>query len=228
MIKALAIDDEPLALSVIETFCSQLDYIDLQKTFTKPNEALKHLKKYPVDLLFLDIHMPSLTGIDFYKNIEQNTLVVFCTAHGQYAVEGFNLNALDYLLKPFTFDRFKQAAEKARDYFSQLSNQKSIEHIFVRADYSLQKITLGDIVYIEALDDYLKIYLHQQKTIVARMTMKAMLEKLPTGDFIRVHRSFIVPVKRVESIRNKTLQILDKKIPVGNSYEEEVLKYFRF
>lgn len=228
MIKALAIDDEPLALSVIETFCSQLEYIDLQKTFTRPNEALKHLKKYPVDLLFLDIHMPSLTGIDFYKNIEQNTLVVFCTAHGQYAVEGFNLNALDYLLKPFTFDRFKQAAEKARDYFSQLSSQKNIEHIFIRADYSLQKITLADIVYIEALDDYLKIYLHQQKTIVARMTMKAMLEKLPGGDFIRVHRSFIVPVKRVESIRNKTLQILDRKIPVGNSYEEEVLKFFRF
>ncbi len=228
MIKALAIDDEPLALSVIEAFCSQVDYIDLQKTFTKPNEALKHLKKYPVDLLFLDIHMPSLTGIDFYKNIEQNTMVIFCTAHGQYAVEGFNLNALDYLLKPFTFERFKQATEKARDYFSQIGTQKSIEHIFVRADYSLQKITLDDILYIEALDDYLKIYLHQQKTIVARMTMKTMLEKLPVGDFVRVHRSFIVPVKRVESVRNKTLQILDKKIPVGNSYEEEVFKHFKF
>jgi DNA-binding LytR/AlgR family response regulator len=228
MIKALAIDDEPLALSVIEAFCSQLDYIDLQKTFTKPNEALKHLKKYPVDLLFLDIHMPALTGIDFYKNIEQNTLVIFCTAHGQYAVEGFNLNALDYLLKPFTLDRFKQATEKARDYFSQLGSQKSIEHLFVRADYSLQKISIHDILYIEALDDYLKIYLYQQKTIVARMTMKSMLEKLPAADFMRVHRSFIVPVKRVESLRNKALQVADKKIPVGNSYEEEVLKHFKF
>jgi len=157
MIKPLAIDDEPLALSVIETFCSQLDYIDLQKTFTKPNEALKYLEKYPVDLLFLDIHMPSLTGIDFCKHIEQNTLVIFCTAHGQYAVEGFNLNALDYLLKPFTFDRFKKATEKAKDYFSQLSNQKTIEHIFVRADYSLQKITLEEILLFEALYDYLKI-----------------------------------------------------------------------
>lgn len=228
MIKALAIDDEPLALSVIETFCSQLDYIDLQKTFTKPNEALKHLSKFPVDLLFLDIHMPSLTGIDFYKNIGQNTLVIFCTAHGQYAVEGFNLNALDYLLKPFTFDRFKQATEKAKDYLSQFSNQKNIEHIFVRADYSLQKVILDDIVYIEALDDYLKIYLFQQKTIVARMTMKAMAEKLPATDFMRVHRSFIVPVKKVESLRNKNLQIGDKKIPVGNSYESDVLKYFNY
>lgn len=227
MIRALAIDDEPLALSVIESFCSQLDYIDLQKTFTKPNEALKHLKKFPVDLLFLDIHMPSLTGIDFYKQIEQNTLVIFCTAHSQYAVEGFNLNALDYLLKPFTFDRFKQATEKARDYFSQNDTQKN-KFIFIRADYSLQKINLDDILYIEALDDYLKIYLHQQKTIVARMTMKSIVEKLPSTDFVRVHRSFIVPVKRVESIRNKTLQILDKKIPLGNSYEEEVQKYFKF
>ncbi|MES2515399.1 MAG: LytTR family DNA-binding domain-containing protein [Bacteroidota bacterium] len=228
MIKALAIDDEPLALSVIETFCSQVDYIDLQKTFTKPNEALKHLNKYPVDLLFLDIHMPSLTGIDFYKNIEQNTMVIFCTAHGQYAVEGFNLNALDYLLKPFTFERFQQATEKARDYFSQLSSQKTVEHIFVRADYSLQKITLDDILYIEALDDYLKIYLHQQKTIVARMTMKTMLEKLPATDFIRVHRSFIIPIKKVESLRNKSFQISDRKIPVGNSYEVEVLKHFNY
>ena len=228
MIKALAIDDEPLALNVIEAFCAQLDYIDLQKTFTKPNEALKHINKYPVDLLFLDIHMPSLTGIDFYKYINQNTLVVFCTAHAQYAVEGFNLNALDYLLKPFTFERFKQAAEKARDYFSQSNNQKNVEHIFVRADYSLQKITLNDIICIEALDDYLKIYLHNQKTVVARITMKAMVEKLPVDSFVRVHRSFIVPIKKVESIRNKTLQIGDKKIPIGNSYETEVHKHFNF
>lgn len=227
MIRALAIDDEPLALSIIESFCSQLDYIDLQKTFTKPNEALKHLKKFPVDLLFLDIHMPSLTGIDFYKQIEQNTLVVFCTAHSQYAVEGFNLNALDYLLKPFTFERFKQAAEKAKDYFAQNDSQKA-NHIFIRADYSLQKINLDDILYIEALDDYLKIYLHQQKTIVARMTMKSMLEKLPSSDFMRVHRSFIVPIKKVNTIRNKTIYLLDKSIPIGNSYDEEVQKIFKF
>lgn len=227
MIKALAIDDEPLALSVIESFCSQLDYIDLQKTFTKPNEALKHLKKFPVDLLFLDIHMPSLTGIDFYKQIEQNTMVIFCTAHSQYAIEGFNLNALDYLLKPFTFERFQQATEKAKDYFSQRDNQKT-PHLFIRADYSLQKVNLEDILYIEALDDYLKIYLHQQKTIVARMTMKSLLEKLPQSDFIRVHRSFIVPIKKVESIRNKTIYLLDKSIPIGNSYDEQVQKTFRF
>ena len=132
---------------------------------------------------------------------------------------------MDYLLKPFTFDRFKQATDKARDYVTLSVNQKN-QHIFIRADYRLQKIILDDITHIEALDDYLKIYIHQQKTIVARMTMKTMLEKLPSSDFIRVHRSFIVPIKKVESLRNKMLQIGDKKIPIGNSYEEQVLKYF--
>lgn len=226
MIKAIAIDDEPLALSVIETFCAELDYIDLQKTFTQPNEALKYLKKFPVDLLFLDIHMPALTGIDFYKSIEQKTMVIFCTAHGQYAVEGFNLNALDYLLKPFDFDRFKVATEKARDYSNLQSNPKEIEHIFIRADYSLQKIMLQDIMYIEALDDYLKIHLHNQKNIVARMTMKAMIEKLPSNQFIRVHRSFIIAINKVSSIKNKIITINNCRIPVGNSYESETLKHF--
>lgn len=226
MIRAIAIDDEPIALKVIENFCNEIETITLEKTFGNAEEGLKYLKKFPTDIIFLDIEMPNLNGIDLYKQIKQNTLVIFITSRPDYAVEGFNLNALDYLLKPFTFERFKQATDKARDYFVSNTNQKT-EHIFVRADYSLQKIMLNDILHIEALDDYLKIYLNQQKTIVARMTMKAMLEKLPKTEFVRVHRSFIVPIKKVESLRNKTLQLGDKKIPVGNSYEEEVMKYFK-
>lgn len=225
MIKAIAIDDEPIALKVIENFCHEIEHITLEKIFGNAEEGLKYLKKFPTDIIFLDIEMPNLNGIDLYKQIKQNTLVIFITSRPDYAVEGFNLNALDYLLKPFTFERFKQATDKARDYFASNNNQKT-QHIFVRADYSLQKIMLDDITCIEALDDYLKIYINQQKTIVARMTMKAMLEKLPKTDFLRVHRSFIVPIKKVESLRNKTLQLGDKKIPVGNSYEEEVLKHF--
>ncbi len=217
MIKAIAIDDEPIALKVIENFCHEIETITLEKTFGNAEEGLKYLKKFPTDVIFLDIEMPNLNGIDLYKQIKQNTLVIFITSRPDYAVEGFNLNALDYLLKPFTFERFKQATDKARDYFASNNNQKT-QHIFVRADYSLQKIMLDDITCIEALDDYLKIYVNQQKTIVARMTMKAMLEKLPKTEFLRVHRSFIVPIKKVESLRNKTLQLGDKKIPVGNSY----------
>ncbi len=226
MIKAIAIDDEPIALKVIENFCQEIETIRIEKTFTNAEDGLKYLKKFPADLIFLDIDMPNLNGIELYKQVKQNTVVIFITSRADYAVEGFNLNALDYLLKPFTFERFKQATDKARDYFAVSNSQKAIQHIFVRADYSLQKITLDDILYIEALDDYLKIFLHQQKTIVARMTMKSMLEKLPANDFIRVHRSFIIPVKKVESLRNKTFQIGEKKIPVGNSYEEEVNKHF--
>lgn len=225
MIKAIAIDDEPIALRVIENFCKEIDFINLEKTFSSAEEGLKYLKRFPADIIFLDIDMPNINGIDLYKQIKQNTLVIFITSRADYAVEGFNLNALDFLLKPFTFERFKQATDKANDYFTIKGNPKA-QHIFVRADYSLQKISLEDITCIEALDDYLKIYLHQQKTIVARMTMKAMLEKLPNNDFLRVHRSFIVPIKKVESLRNKIIQIGDKKIPIGNSYEGEVLKHF--
>lgn len=225
MINAIAIDDEPLALSIIENFCKKLPYINLHKTFTQPNEGLKYLENFPIDVLFLDIHMPALNGIDLYKKIDQNTLVIFCSAHSQYAVEGFDLNALDYLLKPFTFDRFKQAAEKAQDYLAAKDNKKS-EFLFIRADYKLQKIRISDILYIEALDDYLKIYLDSQKTLVARMTMKVMTEKLPTDEFVRVHRSFIVPVKKVNTLNNKTIIISDKIIPIGANYEADLLKIF--
>ena len=228
MIKAIAIDDEPLGLKVIEHFCGQTDFIQLEKTFTKPTEALKHIRKFPVDLLFLDIQMPSLTGIDLYKAVQQDCMVIFTTAHSQYAVESYNLNAIDYLLKPYTFERFQQAVNKAKEYYHYVhqNQQTRPQHFFIRADYSLLKINLADVLFIESLDDYIKIHQVNQKPVVARMTMKAMLEKLPATDFIRVHRSFIVPIKRVESLRNKTLQVADKKIPVGNSYETEVLRYF--
>jgi DNA-binding LytR/AlgR family response regulator len=180
MITAIAIDDEPPALKVIETLCAAFDFITLQKTFTRTDEALKHLRKYPVDLLFLDIQMPSLSGIDLYKSIEQQTMVIFTTAFSEYAVEGFNLNAVDYLLKPFTPERFAQAVNKAAEYirYTRQHNTPESEYLFIRADYNLYKITITDIDYIEGLDDYIRIHLQQQKPVVARMTMKHILEKL--------------------------------------------------
>jgi DNA-binding LytR/AlgR family response regulator len=226
MITAIAIDDEPPALKVVEEFCKEAGFIDLQKTFTRPSEALKHLRKFPVDLLFLDINMPSISGIELYKQIPQETMAIFTTAHSEYAVEGFNLNAIDYLLKPFTYARFLQAANKANDFY-QFSRQKSSaapQFIFIRADYSLVKIALADIRYIEGLDDYIKIHLPGQPPVVTRMTMKAILEKLPAGEFIRVHRSFIVPVAGIDNVRNKTIHLGEVKIPVGASYEEVIGK----
>jgi DNA-binding LytR/AlgR family response regulator len=229
MIKAIAIDDEPPALSVIESFCKKVDFIQLEKTFNRPSEGLKHLEKFPVDLLFLDINMPSMTGIDFYKSVKQNTMVIFTTAYSEFAVEGFNLQAVDYLLKPFTFDRFQQAVNKANEYFT-LTHQKETgeqQFIYIRADYSLIKINSADILFIEGLDDYLKIHLQNQKPVVARLTMKAMLEKIPAKKFIRVHRSFIIPLQRIESVRNKMITIGGEEIPIGASYEKSFFESFK-
>ncbi|HKC67088.1 MAG TPA: LytTR family DNA-binding domain-containing protein [Bacteroidia bacterium] len=227
MIKAIAIDDEPLALKVIEAFCEKVDFITLEKTFNKPGEALKYTDNFPVDLLFLDINMPSINGIDFYKQLKQNTMVIFTTAYSEYAVEGFNLNAVDYILKPFTFDRFLSAVNKANDFFNyQTQKENSSQFLFVRADYSLVKINIAHITYIEGLDDYLKIHIQNQKTVVTRITMKAILEKLPKH-FIRVHRSFIVPLPLVESVRNKTISIAGIDIPIGASYEENFFTHFK-
>lgn len=225
MIKAIAVDDEPLALKVIESFCERVDYIQLEKTFTKTSEAHKHLRKQPVDLIFLDIQMPTQNGMEFYAEIKQNVMVIFTTAFSQYAVEGFNVNATDYLLKPFSFDRFLQAAEKVKGLY-ETKNQTATpesQYLFIRADYSLNKILISDILFIEGLDDYLKIHIQNQKTIVARMTMKTILEKLPTSEFMRVHRSFIVPVSKIEKVRNKMIYIKDEEIPVSASYEAAFL-----
>jgi two-component SAPR family response regulator len=142
MITAIALDDEPLALVIVKQFCSRIDFIDLKKTFTETEEALAYLKENPVDLLFLDIKMPAISGIDFYKMAGQDTMVIFTTAHSEYAIEGFNLNAIDYLLKPFDFNRFKHAVTKAQDFYN-YSMDKTDEpkpFLFIRADYSMVKI----------------------------------------------------------------------------------------
>ena len=201
MIHAIAIDDEPLALTVIESLCNKSSNISLQKTFTQPNEALKHLRKYPTDLIFCDIQMPSITGINLVKQLQQNTMVIFTTAFSEYAAISYDLNAIDYLLKPINQKRFTQAISKAQDYFDYI-NKKDLKNtdIYIRADFSLVKIPLADIIYIESLADYLQIYIKGRKPVTARMSMKDMMEKLPSADFIRIHRSFILPFNKMEMI----------------------------
>jgi DNA-binding LytR/AlgR family response regulator len=230
MIKAIAIDDEIPALKIIENFCERTGLIALEKTFLKPNEAMKHLRKFPTDLLFLDINMPSISGIELYKSIEQHTMVIFTTAYSEFAVEGFNLNAIDYLLKPYTYERFLQAVNKANDIYSTpiMLEKNQENYLFVRADYSLVKIAINDILFIEGLDDYLKIHIAKKiKPIVARMTMKGIMEKLPTTQFIRVHRSFIIPFSKVENVRRKVIFIEGKEIPIGSSYEADFFAIFK-
>jgi DNA-binding LytR/AlgR family response regulator len=225
MLKAVAIDDEPLALGLIENFCERSGDLNLVKTFTRPLEGLKYVNNFPVDILFLDIQMPSLTGIQLMAELKQEVKVIFTTAYDHFALEGFNLNAVDYLLKPFSYERFVQAIEKAKKV-GQKQDANSSPYITVRADYSLIKIELSKIRYIEGLDDYIKIHLNDSKTVVARSTMKSILEILPDEQFVRVHRSYIIPKNNITAIKNKTLYLGEVPIPIGNSYVEKVAEIF--
>lgn len=223
MIRAIAIDDEPLALSIIQAFCQNINTICLLQTFTSTSEAKRYLQNNPVDLLFLDIQMPGKSGIDFLATVQQKKMVIFTTAFSEYAVDGFNLNAIDYLLKPFTEKRFLQALDKAINYQKYLINASAInqqpEYLLVKADYSLHKLPVDDIVYIEGLDDYIRIVTYSQKPIVARLTLKSVMERLPDAKFERVHRSYIVALKAIRHVRNKIIFLSQKEIAIGGNYE---------
>lgn len=229
MMNCVALDDEPLGLEVIQTFCEKFDFLQLQKSFTNPAEAGRYLRNFPVDLIFLDIQMPDVDGISFLKSLPHQPLVIFTTAYSDYAVEGFNLNAIDYLLKPFSFERFSQAVNKALDYYNGIVKKDggAQNHLFVRAEYSLVKIPLDEISCIEGFDDYVKIHLMHKKTILTRMNLKAIAEKLPTTAFVRVHRSFIVPLAKIIRVRNKVIHLAnDLEIPIGANYEQEFNQLF--
>ena len=229
MITAIAIDDEPLALAVIKTFCQKVDFINLKGSFTETGAALKYLHDSPVDLLFLDINMPAISGIDFYKQISKNTMAIFTTAHSEFAVECFDLSAVDYILKPFEFARFQKAVDKAKEFqafFAHKDNTAS-QYLFVKADYSLVKVAFSDILYIEGLDNYIKIHFENGKSLLVRMSMKGVSEKLPANEFVRVHRSFIIKLHKVKSVRNKTIFLDKVEIPIGTNYVEDVLKLFK-
>lgn len=228
MINAIAIDDEPLALTVIKSLCDKVEDVNLQKTFTQPSEALRYLRNYPVDLIFCDIQMPAMTGINLVKSIQQKTMVIFTTAFSEYAAVSYELNAIDYLLKPISLKRFTQAVTKAQEYLDYINRkgQSAERSIYVRSDFSLVKIPLDDILYIEGLADYLKIHIKDRKTIVARMSMKDMMEKLNDEEFIRVHRSFILPFGKIEAVRGTTVYIGDKEFPIGRTYAEEFFRRY--
>ncbi len=214
MIKAIAIDDEPPALKVIEKFCLNYGKIDLIKTFNKPNEAIEYLSTEDVDFIFLDINMPSISGIELYKNLKVSRHVIFTTAYSDFAVDGFNLNAVDYLLKPFTYERFCKAIQKVEKEIQYKSTAENT-HLSIRADYALHKIPFNKILYFEGYDDYVKIHIEGQKTLVARVTMKNILEKLDEKKFSRVHRSFIVALDKIQKVKSKSLFINDVEIPVS-------------
>lgn len=229
MIKAIALDDEPLALDVITSLAREVSYVDLKRTFTDTANAIRYLKQFPVDLLFLDIQMPDMDGIELCKSINQDIMVIFTTAHSEYAVQGFELNAIDYLLKPIHQKRFQHACLRAFDYHDFKNRELKSEHsfIYVRSEYSLVKIALSDILFFETVGDYIKIIRQNDKPILTLMSMKKLVKMLPENKFIRIHRSFTVPLEKIESVRAKTIHIGEFKLPIGITYEKSFFKSYQ-
>jgi DNA-binding LytR/AlgR family response regulator len=223
MISCIAIDDEPLALEIIESYCKRHPALRLLKTFTDTSEASRFLRKFPVDLLFLDIQMPDQNGIEFYRENGEGKMVIFTTAYSEYAVEGFNVSAVDYLLKPVEHSRFIHAVDKAVEYFNYThsSGNQDLRFLFVRSEYSLVKIPFSQIEYIETLDDYLKIHQAGKKPTLTKMNLKNIMSRLDPREFIRVHRSYIVPLSKIVSVRNKIIRLAETEIPIGAKFEEE-------
>ncbi len=225
MIRCIAIDDEPLALQLLKEYIGKVSFLQLAGAYTDALEARETIETEKIDLLFLDIQMPDISGLQFYGSLAYKPMVVFTTAFSQYAVEGFNVNAIDYLLKPFEYDRFLKSVYKAREYNDFIKAQEiQLTSIFVKSDYQLVKINLKDVLYVEGLDDYIRIYLSGNKSILTLMSLKAISEKLPAQEFIRIHRSYIVPLGKIEKVGAKRIEIAGKEIPVGVSYADEFFK----
>jgi DNA-binding LytR/AlgR family response regulator len=225
MMRCIIIDDEPLAGKLVREYISRVSFLELAGTFTDAIEAKKLLEKEKIDLLFLDIQMPDINGLQFYDSLKDKPMVIFTTAFSEYAVEGFNVNAIDYLLKPFEYDRFLKSVYKAKEYAEFMRSQEvQMTSIFVKSDYQLVKINLKDVLLIEGLDDYIRIHLPNNKTILTLMSLKAIAEKLPPQEFARIHRSYIVPLSKIEKVSSKKIEIAGKEIPVGISYADEFFK----
>jgi DNA-binding LytR/AlgR family response regulator len=221
-LKCIAVDDEPLALALIKNYIDATECLLLANVFEDAIAASEYLNRVEIDLLFLDINMPDITGIELFASLTIKPMVIFTTAYKNFAFEGFELNAIDYLLKPIEYTRFKKAVNKALQFYNyrhQKITEPAGESIFVYAEYKLVKIDLKDILYIESLEDYVKIHIQNDKMILTLMPLKKMLEKLPEDKFKRIHRSFVVPVHKVISILNRKAELINGKIiPISDTY----------
>ena len=225
----IIVDDEPLAQNLLIDFVKKVPFLKLTATCKSAVEATQAVINENVDLIFLDIHMPDVSGIEFIKSNENLPGIIFTTAYSHYAIEGFEHNAVDYLLKPIAFERFYKAVNRAYEEFilRQQSSDKlrqSKDYIFVKADYKLVKINFNEILYIEGLKDYIKI-ITKEKTTLTLMRMKDMEEKLPKDDFFRIHRSFIISINKVDTVNKSNVQIGEKNIPVSDFYREKFIDF---
>lgn len=220
----MIIDDEPLALDLLESYIGKISFLNLAVKCNEPLSALQHFKNYKIDLLFIDIQMPDINGINFYRSLPTKPEVIFTTAHPEFALEGFNLNAIDYLLKPISFERFVFAVNKAKDFF-ELKNNKSNskDYFFINASHKIHKIFYQDILYLEGLKDYTKIHLsNSPNPLLILQNLKYFEDALPKGEFVRVHRSYIVALNKLNTITKKIVAIGPRDIPVSDNYREKL------
>jgi two-component system response regulator LytT len=227
----ICVDDEPLALEVMDSLISRHPNLKLNRKCANALDAMEWIKSNPVDVVFTDINMPGITGIDFAKAIrDSRTLLVFTTAHQEYAAEAFDIEAIDFLLKPVGPERFAKTVKRIEEYFELRENKgkENVEmedgHIFVKSDSKLLKVAYNEILYVEAFADYVKIWTSEDKRIVTLQTMKNMEMGLPKDKFIRVHRSFIVAIDKIESLQSNAVHIGNKEIPVGKNYKDGLME----
>ncbi len=227
IIRCLIVDDEPLALDLIESYVRQTPFLELAGRSSNAIEALEVLEKGKIELIFLDIQMPRLNGIELSGLIKDDTRVIFTTAFEQYALDGFKADALDYLLKPISYPEFLKAATKARKWFSMCrankSEQTSQNSIFVKSDYRIIQIDIPDITYIEGVKDYIRIHTSKGEPVMTLMSMKSIEEHLNPDTFIRIHRSFIININKIDSIEKSMVKIGRASIPISDSYKESVM-----
>ncbi|MGY5354535.1 LytR/AlgR family response regulator transcription factor [Wenyingzhuangia sp. IMCC45467] len=230
--KCIIIDDEPLALELLEDFISKISYLELVASCSNGFDATNILQEKDIDLIFTDIEMPNFSGIDVVKSLDKKPMFIFTTAYSHYAVEGFNLNAIDYLIKPIPFHRFLKATTRAHDLFklkkeetpNAVNKEVTSEFIFVKSEYENLKINLSDIRYIESLKDYIKIYTNKPKPILTLSSLKSFEEKLGKLNFIRVHKSYIISLNHIHSVQRNRIIIEDKWIPIGLNYKDDFIK----
>ncbi len=229
-LNCIFVDDEPLALEVLESLASQHPNLKVTRKCQNALEAMEWIKTNPVDVVFSDINMPGITGVDFAKAIQHSgPVVVFTTAHQEYAAEAFDIEALDFLLKPISPDRFAKTVKRLEEYIELRLNKpnENVEleegHMFVKTDSKLLKVGYNEILFVEAFADYVKIWISDEKRIVTLQTMKNMESGLPADKFIRVHRSFIVSIDKISSVQNNSVTIGKKEIPVGKNYKDALM-----
>ena len=218
-LKCVVVDDEPMAREIIETYIAKTLNLELISSCKNGAEAILFAQENEVDLFFLDINMPEISGLSLAKIIHSKSQIIFTTSYREYAIDGFNLNVVDYLLKPIAFDRFLQAVQKVS--LSEITTTKS-DFMFVRSERKMVKIDFNSILYIESLSDYVKIFTID-KTIIIRETISSLEKKLPLIKFIRIHRSFIISLKNITSYTNEFIEINNKALPISRSYKESVL-----